>query len=130
MLVVVDTSVWVEAFRRRGRDDVRSALRVMLDEDRAVLAAPSRIELLSGSTHAKLEILRRSLGAVPTWTPGQATWSTVEGWLETTTRRGERFGVVDLLIGAVAAEHHAPIWSLDQDFERLAKLGLVTIHEP
>lgn len=129
-LVVVDTSVWVEAFRRRGDPATRASRRALLDEERAILPAPSRIELLGGGTPAWLETLRRALGAVPSWRPGDATWARAESWVELAVGRGERLGVVDLLIGALAAEHAAPVWSLDRDFERLEALGLVARYQP
>lgn len=74
--------------------------------------------------------MRRNLAALPTFTPTQQTWATLEAWVERAASSGQRFGIADLLIGALAAERGASIWSLDSDFERLADLGFVSLYQP
>jgi predicted nucleic acid-binding protein len=62
--------------------------------------------------------------------PTDATWATIDRWVETAGEAGECFGVGDLLIGAIAAEIDALVWSLDADFERMQKLKLIERYAP
>jgi predicted nucleic acid-binding protein len=127
-VIVVDTSVWVDFFRA-GAPETTAALQSLLDQDRVAMVAPVRIELLSGAgRHAAR--LRRVLSALPLWLPTDATWATMERWVQAGSARGHRFGVGDLLVGAIAFERGAPLWSLDGDFLRLKRLGLIQLHMP
>ncbi len=126
-MIVVDTSVWVEYFRGRpGSASIN--LDQLLDQEQVAMAAPVRIELIAGAGRQDGVRLRRVLSALPHWLPTDATWATMETWVLFASLRGQHFGVGDLLIGAIAAERGVTIWSLDDDFERLARLGLVTLH--
>jgi len=128
-VIVVDTSVWIASL---GRSGVREAevLRSLLDCDKAALAAPVRVELLSGASNAVRPRLRRALSALPLLYPSDETWALIDEWVERAGRRGHRFGLGDLLIGALAAEAGALIWSLDADFERMERLKLVQRYLP
>ncbi|MFN8601992.1 MAG: PIN domain-containing protein [Candidatus Binatia bacterium] len=127
-MIFVDTSVWV-AFLR-GRDvALVERMRAVLDSEEVALAAPVRIEVLSGASPRDLPRLRRLLGAFALFVPTTDTWHLVDAWIDRAARSSQRFGAMDLLIGALAAEQEAPLWSLDRDFERMARLGLVERYE-
>lgn len=127
-MILVDTSVWIAALRDAESAEAK-ALGKLLDDDRAALAWPVRIEILSGASKGEQRKLRRLLAALPCWFPADATWTTMEGWVRQAAASGERFSLVDLLIGAVAAENGAEVWSLDRDFVRLGGLGLVGLYD-
>lgn len=127
-MIVVDSSVWIAGFR--GDPHVMPELARILDEDIAALAAPIRLELLGGSRRGELARLKYVLSAVPSYVPTSKTWQRIEGWVESAAKAGQRFGVMDLLIASTAKDHDASIWSLDDDFERMAKLRFVKPHRP
>jgi len=67
---------------------------------------------------------------LPVFFPGEATWALIDEWVEKAGDAGERFGFADLLIGALAAERGAPLWSLDADFARMSRLNLLAAYAP
>jgi predicted nucleic acid-binding protein len=127
-MIVVDTSVWIAAFR--GDAAVGALLSAMLDEDRVALVAPVRLELLIGARVAERAKLHRVLAALPCYVPTDGTWSRAEDIVRQAATRGHRFGAMDLLIAVLAAEHDAKLWSLDGDFARMATLGVVDLFAP
>jgi predicted nucleic acid-binding protein len=128
-MIVVDTSIWVTALRSSTSAQA-DVLRRLLDADEVALAVPVRIELLSGASRTDRVSLKRALSALPILYPTDETWTKMDRWLERTVNAGERFGFGDLLIGALASERGALVWSLDADFARMERLKLVETYDP
>lgn len=128
-MICVDTSVWVAAFRDADGAQARE-LAVLLEDDQVLMPVSVRIELLSGARSRDLASLRDLLPALHQALPDASTWNRIEGWLATAAAKGHRFAMGDLLVAAMAAEHAAPVWSLDQDFARMARLGFVSLAHP
>ena len=127
-MIVVDTSVWIEALRK-GESAQARTLRSLLDADEVALAVPVRLELLGGASVSQRPPLRRALSALPMLYPSDETWTLVDQWTDAAGSAGERFGVGDLLIAAMAHETNSLVWSLDSDFLRMERLGFVGLYE-
>jgi predicted nucleic acid-binding protein len=127
-VIVVDTSVWIDAFRNAASSHAET-LRALLDGDEVALAVPVRLELLSGASRADRVRLRRVLSALPVLYPADDTWRVIDAWLDKAGDAGQRFGFGDLLIAALAHETGSLLWSLDADFSRMARLGFVQLYE-
>jgi predicted nucleic acid-binding protein len=124
-VIAVDTSVWINFFR--GRQPAAGKLLGLLDSDEAALPVPVRIEILSGARKSEQARLGRVLGALPLLMPADATWRRIEAWVIAAGAAGQHFGMGDLLVAAIAAENDCAVWSLDEDFRRMARLGFVSL---
>lgn len=128
-MIVVDTSVWVEAIRR-PKSATQFTLKQLIDADEAGLALPVRLELMAGIARKDRRAFGRALSGLPVLIPTDETWRLIESWVAPAADRGRRFSVTDLLIAGLAHEAGALVWSLDADFDRLEDLGLVQTYVP
>ena|SRR5262245_12939728 len=67
---------------------------------------------------------------LPILYPQGETWRRIDGWVVRAVAVGARFGFGDLLIASLAADAHAAVWSLDRDFDRMARLRFIATHTP
>ncbi len=126
MNVIVDTSVWIDAFQKK-HTNTADQLIDFLDRELVFLVAPIYLELLSGASNQDQLKLKRLLNALPIIYPTQKTWDTAIQWTQIAKQKGYRFGVIDLIIGVLAYENLACIWSLDKDFMHMQKLGFIQL---
>jgi predicted nucleic acid-binding protein len=126
-VIVVDTSVWVSALRLPKSPNA-GILRGLLDADQVLLPVSVRSELLMGVTGATRKQLAERLGALTLLYTTDDTWRTLDSWTERASRRGHLFSLGDLMVGILASEVGALVWSLDADFGRMEKLDLVRLY--
>jgi predicted nucleic acid-binding protein len=124
-VIVVDTSVWISALREPTGSNTE-ILSSLLSADEVALPVPVRVELLSGAGRRERPRLRRALTGLPILTITEDTWSTIDAWIDNTI---EAFSIPDLLVAAAAREIGALVWSLDSDFERMERAGLVQLYQ-
>jgi len=128
-MILIDTSIWIDYFR--GADaGLVSHVQGLLEEDQAALAVPVRFELLGGCSSKVLPRLRCVLDALPVLIPTNSTWELMETWVEEAAAKGERFGVADLLVAAIASQRGLHLWPRDRDFVHMEKLGFVRVYAP
>ena len=127
-MIVVDTSVWVQSLRG-GHPHTAAMLQQLLDADEVALPLPVRIELMSGVGRRDRASLGRALSGLPVVFPTEETWRQIERWVERAAGAGQHFAVTDLLIAALADEIGGLIWSLDDDFARMARLKIAHLYQ-
>jgi len=126
-VIVVDTSVWIAASRKALGPEART-LTSLLDADEVALALPVRMELAAGVARKDRAALVRGLSALPLLYPTDDTWGLAERWIAPAADAGQRFAMTDLLIAALAEEIGGLVWSLDEDFEGLERLGFARLY--
>lgn len=126
-MIVVDTSVWVAAQRHPAGDTAQTLLS-LLDADEVALALPVRLELWAGVGQSDRRRFERAFSALPVLIPTDDTWQPLGDWIARAADAGQRFAITDLLVARLADEIGGLVWSLDSDFERLARLKLVRLY--
>jgi hypothetical protein len=121
MRILVDTSVWSQAYRRKagtGDATVAQELRELVREGRAEMAGCIRQELLSGIKHRNQFLaLREALRAFPDVAVGQSDHERAAEHFNSCRARGIQGSQVDFLICALAERQELAIFTLDPDFE-------------
>jgi predicted nucleic acid-binding protein len=131
MKVLVDTSVWSLALRRRVRAGVPAVdeLRSLIDQGRVAMIGPIRQELLSGiRTMESFERLRDHLQPFQDERLETADFERAAEHFNTCRAQGVQGSNTDFLICAVAERRNLPILTTDADFSRFAAVLPITLH--
>ena len=131
MKVLVDTSVWSLALRRRAGAEGPEVqeLRSLVDEGRIAMIGPIRQELLSGiRTAALFGRLRDHLRPYSDEELETADFERAAEHFNTCRAQGVQGSNTDFLICAVAERRKLPILTTDADFSRFAAVLPITLH--
>lgn len=123
-MILVDTSVWVD-FLNSARGTAGDELdRLIRANAPLVLTGLILTEVLQG-LRRDVEPVTALLSPWPLIEPGGfATYEAVATIFRQARARGLTLSTVDAVLAALALEYNAALFTLDQDFERLAFTGL------
>lgn len=123
-MVIADTSVWIPFFNRPDSPQ-KATLDLLIDADEVVLVGVVLAELLQGCrTSSERETLSEALLALPYHEVTQFIWSQTGDLSAQLLRRGVTLPLSDLIIAALAIEHHCPVYSLDTHFKKIPGVRL------
>jgi predicted nucleic acid-binding protein len=120
-MVLVDSSIWIEALRRNGDVAVKLAVEGLLDADATVMCSPVRLEVL-GAVHAQER--RRMTYYLSDVTYRACDHQDWENAITLSWRLRDRGVIVpwlDVLIAAVALQDGARVYSIDKHFDMIAR---------
>jgi predicted nucleic acid-binding protein len=136
MMVLVDTSVWSLALRRKSGDlsarerDLSVALAELIREGRAQIVGVVRQELLSGIREAeRFEKLRDYLRAFDEPVLEIADYEAAAEAHNRCRSRGIAGSAIDFLICAVALRREWQVFTSDGDFEAYSKALAVRLYK-
>lgn len=137
MNVLVDTSVWSLAFRRRahqlnpGESAVVAELAELIREGRTRIIGLIRQELLSGiPSTAQYERLRIALSAFSDEPIATADHEAAAKAANACRAKGISASLVDILIATVALERSWLVFTRDPDFQAISKVTRLKLHKP
>ena len=134
MNVLVDTSVWSLALRKKALTDIEqdcvAELRELIQELRVVMIGPIRQELLSGISVAEnYLLLKERLQAFEDVVTTKEDYERAAEFSNQCRNSGIQGSHTDFLICAVADTHNMSIFTTDKDFLNYSKIIDLRLHE-
>ncbi len=126
MRIIVDTSVWSLAFRKKEKTEYELKLINYLSEIirdlRAVMIGPIRQEILSGiPSESKFMEMQNKLSVFPDWSIRTEDYELAATFYNKCRMNGIQGSHIDYLICAVAFNNNFSILTLDNDFDNYKK---------
>lgn len=132
MKIVVDTSVWSLALRRKNAKKTifLKLLEDLVKDGRVVLLGAIRQELLSGIKHQKqYELLKIKLRAFPDINISNHHYELAAQYYNICRNKGLQGSNTDFLICAVANDYNYTIFTTDKDFLGYKKQLPIKLYE-
>ncbi len=134
MKVLVDTSIWSLALRRKAGSAgsrIVGELASLVADSRVALIGSIRQELLSGvRERVQFDRLRDHLHAFPDTEITRPDYEEAASFFNECRANGIQGSNTDFLICAIAARLDFPIFTTDGDFEHFARVLPIKLHRP
>jgi len=120
-MVIVDTSAWIEFFRRDGDPAVKLAMKALVEELEATLCGPVEMEFLGGARPHERPRIQSRFEILPYLSNNQKIWR--EAATHYATLRGEGLTIPwnDVLIATLAIGQGYRVYAVDHHFEAMAR---------
>ena len=126
-MVIIDTSVWIEAYRQRSSKAASEVAR-LVEKDEAAIVGIVLAEMLRGARNQQeFEDMTVELLAADYLKDDIDTWIRASEILIELQRQGQVIPIQDALIAAHALRGPHSVYTTDQHFRRVAGLAM---HEP
>ncbi len=129
-MVLVDSSVWIEAFRRKGRLEVKLAVESLLDVYEAQWCTPVRLEVLGGARLEERGKLGRHFSMVPYRSCTEPDYDRAVALAWKLRDRGLTVPWLDVVIAALALHDDMRLYALDSHFSSIAEITGLRLYKP
>jgi predicted nucleic acid-binding protein len=129
-MVLVDSSVWIEALRRSGRIEIKLAVEGLLEVDEAQWCTPGRLEVLGGARPDERDLLGQHFSAIPCRECGGQDWDRAISLASKLRDRGLTVSWLDILVAAIALHDGTRLFATGEHFQKIQELTGLALYEP
>jgi predicted nucleic acid-binding protein len=122
-MVLVDSSVWIEALRRDGNVHVKLALENLLEEYEAAWCGPVKLEVLGGARAQDRKKLEEQFRCIPYFPMTDAAWDSAKNLAWRLRDKGCTTPWNDILIAALSVKADCRIYAVDKHFQMMYESG-------
>ncbi|MGA8406707.1 MAG: PIN domain nuclease [Candidatus Acidiferrales bacterium] len=128
-MILVDSSVWIDFFNASPSPAGAELQRLIEAAEPLALTGMIITEILQGLTRDS-SVIERSLGMWELLEPhGFATYRAAAAIFRGARARGISLTTIDSLIAAIALERRATVFTLDNDFSRIARISGLSLYK-
>ena len=120
-MILIDTSAWVEFFRRRGDVAVKSRVAGLVETGDATFCGPVLYELMLGARPAEVIFIRQVFGFCQFLDFPISAWELGASLEKRMRQNGITIPRDDILVAAAALHHEVPLYCSDKHFQIVAK---------
>jgi len=121
-LILIDSSLWILAFKRNCPENIRSIIGDLLDKDIAATCGIILLEILPGSKNEKeYEEILEEMEALHYLEVNKEVWNKGAQLGFDLRKRGINIPAVDLHIASIARHYHLTLLHADHHFELIAQ---------
>jgi len=129
-MVIVDTSAWVDFFRRDGNPHVKLAVKGLLDAYQCALCGPVEMEFLGGAHPHEIPKIRAGFDILPYVRSHDKLWRLTAANFEKLRVAGFTVPWNDILISTLAQHHGHAVYAHDKHFPIMADVLGVSLYQP
>jgi len=120
--ILVDTSLWIEAFKKDCPEKIKEMIFKAIDEDNAFIAGIIMVELLSGAkTVKKYEQLKNNLESLIYLETTVDVWDKAAKIAFTLKRKGINVPSGDILIASLSVKYDILLIHMNKHFELIGE---------
>lgn len=129
-MVLVDSSVWIEAFRRNGSLHVKVALESLLDVYAAQWCSPVRLEVMGGARKQDRAKLERHFSVIPYRACSERDWNQAVALAWKLHDEGLTIPWFDVMIASLALADDLRLYTIDKHFRKVASITGLQLYTP
>ncbi len=129
-MVLVDSSVWIEGFRKNGRLEVKLALQSLLEAYEVQWCSPVRLEVLGGARKDERARLGRHFSVIPFRPCREDDWDRAVALAWQLRGNGLSVPWLDVVIAAIAIHDGVRLYAVDAHFQEIARLSGLALYRP
>jgi predicted nucleic acid-binding protein len=129
-MVLVDSSIWIEAFRREGSVHVKLAVKGLLDEYEVALCSTVQLEVMGAVRKEERAKLGRNFDILPYVAVVEEDWATAVKLSWRLRDAGQVVKWSDILIATVALRKEVRVYTQDGHFQIMHQLLGLQLYTP
>lgn len=129
-MVILDTSAWVEFFRRDGDPHVKLAVKGLLDAYECALCGPVEMEFLGGARPEEMKRIQTWFNIIPYLKNDPKIWRLAATNYARLRSAGSAVPWNDILIATLALEKNVAVYAHDKHFPIMRDVLGILLYQP